>query len=183
MKLFVLVLSASILLTIISLPVMWSVARKWKLERRNFRGDTIPAGFGFLLTISSVPVYALIVALQRSFATIWLFLCTVLGFGILGLIDDLYGNRSVGGFGGHFGMLRHGKVSTGLMKAVVGGLLSMAVGIAVSRWSLVPGNSEWFCHRTIRESVEFTGLEAGACSILFLGWSSSAGSPRNANAG
>lgn len=138
MNTFLLVLT-SFALTAISLPLMRFLAGKWKLERKNFRGDMIPAGFGFVLTIAAIPVYALMMVLRYDLSRAGLFLILVLGFGIVGLVDDVYGNRSAGGFSGHFGMLRHGKVSTGLIKAVVGGILSLLVGLVIARFDLVQG--------------------------------------------
>ena len=41
-------------------------------------------------------------------------------FGLLGLVDDLYGSRKVGGFSGHFGALRRGRLTTGAAKAIGG---------------------------------------------------------------
>jgi UDP-N-acetylmuramyl pentapeptide phosphotransferase/UDP-N-acetylglucosamine-1-phosphate transferase len=139
MKLLTVPLLASIVLTVVSLPAMQVLARKWKLQRRNFRGDTIPTGFGFMLAMSAVPVYAVIVTIHSHCAFISLFLLAVLGFGLLGLIDDVYGNRSVGGFVGHFGQLRHGKVSTGLIKAVGGGMLAVLIGLSAARWNVAHG--------------------------------------------
>ena len=44
-----------------------------------------------------------------------------LGFGFIGLLDDLVGATSTKGFKGHLGALRHGNVTTGLVKLVWGG--------------------------------------------------------------
>jgi hypothetical protein len=56
----------------------------------------------------------------------------VLGFGLFGLIDDIYGNREAGGFSGHLSLLRKGKMSTGLLKAAVGGILGLFTGWIIS---------------------------------------------------
>ena len=54
-----------------------------------------------------------------------------LGFGALGLVDDLAGDRSVGGFRGHLGALRRGRLTTGAAKALGGGGLSLLAGYLI----------------------------------------------------
>ncbi len=59
------------------------------------------------------------------------FLVAVVGFGVLGLIDDLFGDRTARGFRGHVSALfRDHRVTTGLIK-VVGGLLISWVAATV----------------------------------------------------
>lgn len=51
----------------------------------------------------------------------------VLGIGLLGLIDDFFGETGVGGFRGHLGALLKGHLTTGALKAIGGGLLALLV--------------------------------------------------------
>jgi len=119
----------SIIFTIPAVRVMRAVARAWKLERPNFKGKVIPTGFGFLLVLAGVPICAGIALAEGGTSLTGLsLLCAVLGFGVLGLLDDIYGTREVGGFRGHLGLLRQGKISTGLIKAVGGGALGLGLG-------------------------------------------------------
>ena len=106
---------------------MRALVRIWRLERKNFKGSLIPGGFGFMLVPAAIPVYAGILFLSPN-SHAWLFITAVVGFGTLGLIDDIFGTREAGGFGGHFGLLKKGKVSTGLLKAVLGGIMSLVLG-------------------------------------------------------
>jgi UDP-N-acetylmuramyl pentapeptide phosphotransferase/UDP-N-acetylglucosamine-1-phosphate transferase len=57
-------------------------------------------------------------------------LLAALGFGLLGLIDDVAGTPSDHGFRGHLGALGHGRVTTGVVK-IVGGLALAAVLVTV----------------------------------------------------
>ena len=111
-------LAVSAFLTILAMLVMSKLAKWLRLERTNFRGDRIPTGYGFVLALAASPLL------------IWqrLPLAAIAGFGTLGLIDDIFGNREVGGFKGHIRLLTKGKVSTGLIKAVGGGLLGFSIG-------------------------------------------------------
>jgi hypothetical protein len=57
-------------------------------------------------------------------------LVAVLGFGFVGLIDDLAGGRSGGGFAGHLSDLARGRVTTGSVK-MFGGLLIAFIAAAM----------------------------------------------------
>lgn len=120
--------AACFISTIVMLPVMGRLVRAWNLRRVNFHGVSIPAGFGFLIVTASVPVYLLMLAVRPHDAQTWMLLVAVIGFGTIGLIDDIFGTRRAGGFHGHLGLLRHGKLSTGLAKMAVGGILGLGLG-------------------------------------------------------
>lgn len=120
-------------------PMMSAMARAWKLQRTNFKGKSIPAGFGFLLVLVAVPVYTAIGCTDGDWSMVGPYLAAVVGFGILGLLDDIFGTREVGGFRGHLGLLRKGKVSTGLAKAFGGGLLGLCLGMYLAGFDPVSG--------------------------------------------
>ena len=122
----------SLAFTLIAVRAMWALAKAWKLRRRNFRGDSIPTGFGFAIVLVAAPVYAAMLGAgaQRTLTTAYL--AAVIGFGALGLLDDIHGTRDVGGFKGHIGLLRKGRLSTGLLKALGGGVLGLALGFMIS---------------------------------------------------
>jgi UDP-N-acetylmuramyl pentapeptide phosphotransferase/UDP-N-acetylglucosamine-1-phosphate transferase len=54
-------------------------------------------------------------------------LLTVLGFGMLGLVDDLLETGDVKGFRGHIAALGQGRLTTGAVKLVGGGLVALVV--------------------------------------------------------
>lgn len=112
------VLLASAGLTSLAMLIMSMLARGFRLTRQNFRGDRIPTGYGFVLVMAAAPLLI----------WEWLPLAAVLGFGILGLIDDIFGTREVGGFRGHIRLLAKGRLTTGLIKAVGGGILGLSIG-------------------------------------------------------
>lgn len=105
----------------------------YDLRRKNFRGQRIPALAGLAFVLGGEFFYAFEWFKQwqhMSLAAVY-FLVT-LGFGSLGLIDDLKGDRSARGFRGHLGALRRGRLTTGAAKALGGGLLSLAAGFLVA---------------------------------------------------
>jgi UDP-N-acetylmuramyl pentapeptide phosphotransferase/UDP-N-acetylglucosamine-1-phosphate transferase len=105
-----------------------------QLLKINFRGDKIPTAYGFVFVIGSILFYGtkIFSSLPRIDKVDLCYLIAVLGFGILGLIDDLFGDRSTGGLKGHFLALAHGKVTTGAIKAIGGAIIA-----AVTGWMLM----------------------------------------------
>ena len=120
------VITLSIAATAIAFPIMWLIARSPKLRRPNFQGRVIPTAFGFVLTLAAVPVYAILMR-KGEVGHLVPYIIAVVGFGVLGFVDDLFGTRDAGGFRGHIGLLCRGRVSTGLIKAVGGGIVGFLV--------------------------------------------------------
>ena len=111
---------------------VWLV-RRFDLRRPNFLGRRIPFVAGLAFVLGGEFFYAceaLAQGWRTSLASVY-FLVT-LGFGGLGLLDDLKGDRSAGGFRGHFRALRSGKLTTGAVKALGGGGLSLVAGYLVT---------------------------------------------------
>lgn len=126
---FLILTAASIICTAASYPLMKALVWLNGLMRPNFRGEEIPSGFGYLLVLSAFPVYFLAMTYWPiAWRETWSFAVGVLVFGTLGLLDDIYGSRSTGGFRGHFTQLARGKVTTGAVKALGGGITALLLG-------------------------------------------------------
>ncbi len=107
--------------------------RRYDLHRPNFQGRRIPMIAGLAFVLGGEFFYAcewFLQGLHTSLASVY-FLVT-LGFGGLGLLDDLKGDRKVGGYRGHLGALARGRLTTGAAKAFGGGLVSLAAGFLVA---------------------------------------------------
>jgi len=62
----------------------------------------------------------------------------LLSFGALGLVDDLFGNRKIGGLRGHFTeLIKHKRLTTGAAKAIGAAVFSVFIGVL-----LYPRNAE-----------------------------------------
>ena len=110
----------------------WLVSR-YDLRRLNFLKQRIPSIAGLAFVLGGEFFYAseaLAAGWRHSLASV--FFLVTLGFGGLGLLDDLKGDRSAGGFRGHFRRLREGKVTTGAVKAIGGGILSLIAGYLIA---------------------------------------------------
>ena len=107
----------------------WLTGR-YDWRRANFRGERIPAVFGlaFVLAGEFFYTYEWLRSDDTDPAVPAAYFLVTLGFGALGLADDLLGDRTLGGFRGHLGALRRGRLTTGAAKALGGGVLSLLVG-------------------------------------------------------
>ena len=110
----------------------WLVKR-YDLKRPNFRGERIPAVAGLAFVLGGEFFYAFqwfLQGMHTSLAAVYFLV--VVGFGGLGLLDDLAGDASAKGFRGHFAAMQQGRLTTGAAKAIGGGLLSLAAGFLLT---------------------------------------------------
>lgn len=117
--------------------------RRFGWRKENFRKEKIPSVFGLYIVVYGAIGAIVAQLLQPDFApSARLYLISILGFGLLGLADDLLGSRDTGGFLGHFKkLLLEGKLTTGAAKAIGGGLIAVYLGYetsggAVLLWAL-----------------------------------------------
>lgn len=122
----------SIICALISIPIMKVIYYKANLLRINFKGQNIPAGYGFIILMAAVPVYIMMAIGVGYSRDAWTYIIAIIGFGIMGLVDDIHGTREVGGFKGHFSLLLKGRITTGIAKVVVGGILSLLLGLIIA---------------------------------------------------
>ncbi|HEX3621047.1 MAG TPA: hypothetical protein VHT97_01905 [Acidimicrobiales bacterium] len=131
-------LVAEVVVGYLAARLAWLAARPLfavpALARHNYRGRALPTGVGIVL-----PLAALVVEGGRAVAgslgvgdvagvgsVRGLVLVTALGFGLLGLVDDLAGGADHG-FRGHLGALAQGRLTTGALKLLGGGFLALVV--------------------------------------------------------
>lgn len=118
--------------------------------RPNYRSRELPFPFGLLvLAAASIALIPLVLVQRlaetqvftRPIGPIVVYCLGVIG---LGLLDDtLGGHGGARGWRGHFGALRHGELSTGVLKALgalgLALLAAGALGQSVGRWLLAVG--------------------------------------------
>lgn len=102
--------------------------------RPNFRGDQIPVGAGLLFFLSVLPAAVLLLAWQtgdyQRAGVIFLFVMGAMT--LLGLVDDIFGSRAASGLKGHIKRMLQGELTTGGLKLLAGGFISLAVAIIIS---------------------------------------------------
>lgn len=98
--------------------------------RPNFKGENIPLAAGVVFFIStittSLPLLLFWPEYMRNQALVFLF--AVAGAACLGLVDDFWGARDASGLLGHFKALFRGRVTTGAVKAIGGGIIALIAG-------------------------------------------------------
>ncbi len=108
--------------------------------RENYRGKVIPTSLGVMFIAAVILFLPLLANMaDKGFASILDFTFAgnrvwaglyglVAAVGLLGLLDDLFGGGEARGFKGHLGALKRGRITTGTIKAIGGGLAGLAVG-------------------------------------------------------
>ena len=110
--------------------------------RRNYRGVDVPVGVGVLVAVVTVGVSGAWLALEslgdatprtaQLTSSLALVCLLASGFALLGLFDDLAAQGDDSGFSGHVKALLQGRLTTGGLKLIVGGLLGLALTSATS---------------------------------------------------
>lgn len=107
--------------------------------RQNFRGRDLPTGAGVVIVLV---ILAALTALtiseplgaspdERLEVSMRLLTFAALGFGLLGLLDDLGGAGESGGFAGHLKALSQGRLTTGAVKLFAGAGLAVVLAAEV----------------------------------------------------
>jgi hypothetical protein len=103
--------------------------------RENYRGVTVPTGAGIIVAVSVLFAQAALAAGSALGADLHpstmqsgqLTVTAVLGFSLLGLLDDVAADAGVSGYRGHVRAMTQGRLTGGGLKLVAGGALSVVV--------------------------------------------------------
>ena len=102
-------------------------------ERRNYRNRELPTAGGIVVVVAAVAGMAVASLVDPEPAQRLAVLAAV-GFGFLGLLDDLAGSGGDGrGFAGHLRALGTGRLTTGAVKLLGGGALAVVL-VAQDSW-------------------------------------------------
>lgn len=143
---YVFLLTVSALLTVFLTPYLTKLLTDSSLLRPNYRGENIPAAAG-LIFLMVLPMgfglgFLLAIKIFTSVNAV-LFLFVTLGMGLAGFSDDCLGNHTVKGFKGHIkAFLKEKKLTTGGLKALLGGTIAFVFSIANARLNGF-GNYPW----------------------------------------
>src|SRR5690554_969722 len=98
------------------------------ITKKNYKGDVIPVGMGIVIIpviiVNSIFLNYFLINNDKTQQLLLVFLVGIMTMAAVGLIDDLIGNRDETGFKGHILSLLKGKLTTGGLKAITGGLIS-----------------------------------------------------------
>ena len=122
-------------------------------RRQNYRNSELGIGSGLALVVAYLVVGAISATVDVftgrdqtpdaswviAIVSVSVPLASVIGFALLGLVDDLAGTGIDRGFAGHLGALRSGRLTTGSLKFFGGGALALiATQHAANWWRWLP---------------------------------------------
>lgn len=120
----VLLLATALIGVLLRRPV-WMFLQDHGITATNYRGQNIPVGLGMYLWLLSMCYGGMLLLVGRVHndadkSVILLYLLAISAVFIAGWLDDTVGDRTTKGFRGHWrALIREGRLSTGLGKAVV----------------------------------------------------------------
>lgn len=122
-----------------SFPLLRHALNSPRFLKENFQDKMIPSVLGGYIAVYSLVGCFLTIAYRLCDTTVGiLYIASIGGMAALGLLDDAFGTREAGGFAGHFKkLLLERKLTTGMVKAIGGGILALAVGYTISREPVV----------------------------------------------
>jgi UDP-N-acetylmuramyl pentapeptide phosphotransferase/UDP-N-acetylglucosamine-1-phosphate transferase len=105
------------------------------MQRENYSGRSLATGVGALIPVGTIVVAgtaalaraAEVDSIGRLKDSLFFTAALVVGFGFLGLLDDVLGAGQSGGFRGHLREMRRGHLTTGMIKWLGGGALAVAL--------------------------------------------------------
>jgi UDP-GlcNAc:undecaprenyl-phosphate GlcNAc-1-phosphate transferase len=119
---------AAMLAAGLTLALMPWICRGLRLERSNFAGETVGTGYGIVIWLPAAGT--LVWSATRGLPGAAPAATALVVFGLVGLADDLWGDRSAGGFRGHLRQLvEKGRVTTGVVKLALGGGAALVLGL------------------------------------------------------
>ena len=131
------------LATTAMLPGITAMISKANYLKANYKGELIPCGLGVVLYLSVIAIFSvsLPVLPKEMYFEIVVFLFTFSAYTLLGLMDDFWGSGDCRGLSGHLRYLLRGEVTTGLLKASVGGAMAVIIAATLGKWTLIPLNA------------------------------------------
>ena len=132
---------------VVSGALTWALTRDVfshpSLARRNVRGLDVPTAGGAVLLLALLPgwVATNVLTVRWQFDVVSFELASAFGvvgpvaiFAFLGLVDDVLAQGAERGFRGHLGALATGRLTTGGVKLVGGGLAALAIAAQPELW-------------------------------------------------
>jgi UDP-N-acetylmuramyl pentapeptide phosphotransferase/UDP-N-acetylglucosamine-1-phosphate transferase len=113
--------------------------------RRNYRDVELPTAVGLVIPLAAVATSAALTMLttlgwrpdRPGLAALGLTVTATLGFGLLGLLDDMAVDEDASGYRGHVRALLRGRLTAGSLKMVAGPAVAIIVVAPVSNDSAV----------------------------------------------
>lgn len=129
MLLAILALLAGLGLEALVLYFLLNLLQESGAVKENYLGQEIPVSAGISFPLVILGVYLLYGMAGRYDGGFHIFLLGIMTISFLGFIDDMLGKRDVTGLKGHFKALFKGRLTTGGLKALAGGLIAFYLAL------------------------------------------------------
>lgn len=155
--------------------------------RPNYRQEDIPLGVGMVFALTILVVCPVVIWWDSTLASsLYISLFGIFSLTFLGLVDDTLGSRAASGLKGHLmRLVKHGELTTGALKAIMGGMVALSVTAGqYAHVFSVGALLQWFYQGLIialsinsinlldlRPGRAGKGFLVGAVVLLLVGWS------------
>lgn len=126
-------LSISAVLTVIGTPFIYNMLKDNSCTCPNYKNEDIPTSMGLIYIIVQTFTVGLVGLLSGELYYSILYLVGLIFIGLVGLFDDLVGDKNVKGFRGHITSFFKGTLTSGGLKAGVGFLVALLISSYISK--------------------------------------------------
>lgn len=134
--LYVVMLLVGMLVTYTVIPFFRNMLVSSNVIRPNYKKDMIPVSMG-LVFLPTIVINAIILLYftqnNKDLLYVFMYIFGLIAMCLVGILDDIIGNRDVSGLKGHFKSLFKGTLTTGGFKALFGGFVGLTISVAISK--------------------------------------------------
>ena len=124
----------SLILSYIGLPMINKMLINSNTLCENYKGEKIPMSLGLLFVfVQSITISLIRIGFNLTGNITDLYLYSYIFMGLVGLLDDLIGDKKVKGLKGHIKSFFKGTLTTGAIKAGIGFFVSLYISILISK--------------------------------------------------
>lgn len=159
------------IMTKLSIAPLTSLLKAARCTRLNYRGKEVTYGAGIVFIPINLLISALLMFIFKSQYMIYSsYIIGVCAVGFAGFLDDMVGEKNIKGLANHFLSFLHGHLTTGFIKAFMGGVASIIISIGISK-----GILDFFLNALnmalFTNTLNLMDLRPGRCvkAFIFLG--------------
>lgn len=124
----------SLCLSFITIPLIYGMLIANNCTALNFKKQKIPVGMGIVfIIVQTFVIFLYTIYIKIEVAYVFSYIISILLIGIVGIVDDIIGEKEVKGFRGHVSSLLKGRLTTGGLKLIIGGIAATLVSLIISQ--------------------------------------------------
>lgn len=134
--LYIILLLTGLVGTYAVIPFFKNMLITSNVIRPNYKKDMIPVSMG-LVFLPMIVINGILLAIftteYKNLLYLFMYIFGLIAMCLVGILDDIIGNRDVSGLKGHFKSLFKGNLTTGGFKALFGGFVGILISVAISK--------------------------------------------------